>query len=473
MRSSSLNAQIKICQSSVRLLETREGDSHDRDIPRIVADGGLYDHDLDRFFLELPLNGTRSRHSLRAIGYDIIVWARFLDQACGKAIWSVSHEDVVAFHSARRRGTASHRISASSWNRSVASLDKLYRWGVAQGLIEASPFRHRQVWRRGFGGRREVHAERNMAYEPSTAQFSPRVASMETYGLFNRVGLRGLTQTGHERPGARGRNGTRNSLFADLVVSTGLRLEEAGSLLTCELPKMAVCVSSQRQIGFDLPPPISKGNRGRTILIPNRVIARLQDYIEIERARAVSKFKARSGTSQIQRTILVEQSAKDPHMVKLSDGSTVPISRFTPDERLRLVLCKAGVPEAPVALWLPEVGVPVRFNSWEAIFLRASQRCSEAGLDIRISPHQLRHTFAVHMLAMLIEQQIGQTTPNVGGMEAYRQLLNDPLQQVQRLLGHASITTTYVYLDQIAAQADTVDTAVGRLIDVLTDGEVL
>ena len=77
------------------------------------------------------------------------------------------------------------------------------------------------------------------------------------------------------------------------------------------------------------------------------------------------------------------------------------------------------------------------------------------------------------MLAMLIEQQIGHTKPDASGMEAYRQLLSDPLQQVQRLLGHASITTTYIYLDQIAAQADTVDTAVERLLSALTEDPIL
>lgn len=457
----------------IRLLETRDAAGLDRDIPRIVADGELYDPDLDRFLIELPLNGSRSRHSLRAIGYDIVVWVRFLDQARSRTVWSVSHDDVVAFHGARRRGSASHRISASSWNRSVASLDKLYRWGVEQGLIATSPFRHRQVWRRGFGGRRAAHEDRNMDYEPSSAAFQPRFVSLETYRLFNRVGLRGLTPTGHERPGARDRNGLRNALFADLMVSTGLRLEEAGSLLACELPRMGTPDGSQRQIRFDLPPPISKGNRGRAILIPQRIIARLYDYIDIERSRAASKFKARSGVSQISRPILVERSANDPQLIQLSDGSTVRTDRFTPEERLRLVLCTQGIPEAPAALWLSEVGLPVRSNSWEAIFLRASRRCDDAGFNIRISPHQLRHTFAVHMLAMLIEQQIGQTVPDTRGMEAHRQILSDPLQQVQRLLGHASITTTYVYLDQIAAQADTVDTAVGRLLSALTEDAIL
>ncbi|MBN7784093.1 tyrosine-type recombinase/integrase [Ponticoccus gilvus] len=457
----------------IRLQETRDVDGFDRDIPTILADGTLYDPHLDRFFLELPLNGTRSRHSLRAIGYDIVVWLRFLEQARVTSIWSVSHDDVVAFHGIRRRGGAVHRISASSWNRSVASLDKLYRWGVGRELIAASPFRHRQVWKRGFGGRRSVHAERNMAYEPSKEASQPQFVSMETYRLFNRIGLRGLTQKGHERPGARDRNGARNALFADLLVSTGLRLEEAGSLLACEVDAKSMGNDTRRQIRFVLPPPIGKGNRGRTILIPRRVMLRLQDYIEIERASAVAKFKARSVWTRLTRPIFVERSEGNPLMLTLSDGSSARIDRFGPEERQRLVFCEARVPDMPAALWLSEIGLPVRFNSWEAIFLRASRRCNGAGLDIRLSPHQLRHTFAVHMLAMLIEQQIGHTAHDVSGMEAYRQLLSDPLQQVQRLLGHASITTTYIYLDQIAAQADTVDTAVERLLALVSDGDVL
>lgn len=460
-------------EREIKLCETRDVDDPDRDIPIIFADGALYDQQLDRFFVSLPLNGARSRHSLRAIGYDIVVWVRFLEQARGKGVWSVSHDDVAAFHNARRRGTASHRISASSWNRSIASLDKLYQWGVDQTLIAASPFRRRQVWRRSIGGSRSGHSDRNMAYEPSSTRSQPRFASLETYRLFNRVGLRGLMKTGHERPGARDRNGMRNALFSDLLVSTGLRLEEANSLLACEFNGKLINRTSLRQIRFALPAPISKGNRGRTILIPTRVIQRLQEYIDVERSRSVSKFKDRSGWLKIDRPIFVEPIANDSARFQVSDGSTVHIGRFTPEERLRLITVQAGVPDAPAAMWLSEIGVPVRDNSWEAVFLRASGRCKEAGLDIRLSPHQLRHTFAVHMLAMLIEQQMGQATRNTQGMEAYRQLLSDPLQQVQRLLGHASITTTYVYLDQIAAEADTVDTAIERLLGALTDGDVL
>lgn len=457
----------------IRLQETREVEGIDRYIPAVLADGTLYDPHLEQFFLELPLNGTRSRHSFRAIGYDIVVWLRFLEHARMTSVWSVSHDDVIAFHGTRRRSGASHCISASSWNRSVASLDKLYRWGVEHELIASSPFRHRQVWRRGYGGQRSAQAERNMAYEPSAVSSHPHFVSMDTYRLFSRVGLRGLAENGHERRGARDRNGMRNALFADFLVSTGLRLEEAGSLLACELDAIGKENDTRRQIRFVLAPPIGKGNRGRTILIPRRVIIRIRDYIEIERARSTEKFTARSVWTRIARPIFVERSDSNPVIFTLLDGSSARADRFDPEERQRLVLCRAGLPCAPAALWLSEVGLPVRFNSWEAIFLRASRRCSGVGLNIRLSPHQLRHTFAVHMLAMLIEHQISHTASGVSGMEAYRQLLSDPLQQVQRLLGHASITTTYVYLDQIAAQADTVDTAVERLLELVSDGEVL
>jgi len=128
-------------------------------------------------------------------------------------------------------------------------------------------------------------------------------------------------------------------------------------------------------------------------------------------------------------------------------------------------LDSGGAPEQPAALWLSEVGLPVAPNSWEAVFARASQRCQAAGLDYNVSPHQLRHSFAVHMLALLIRQRFGEVSADQDLSGAtYRRLLGDPLQQVQRLLGHASLATTYIYLDHLAGCQDTVDTAVEELL---------
>ena len=117
---------------------------------------------------------------------------------------------------------------------------------------------------------------------------------------------------------------------------------------------------------------------------------------------------------------------------------------------------------------MTEIGLPIQPNSWEAAFARASRRCANAGVPLRINPHQLRHTFAVHMLAMLIQHRLRDADgeAQTANMEGYRQLLGDPglPAAVQRLLGHASLTTTYIYLDHIATRADTVDAAVEELL---------
>ena len=170
-----------------------------------------------------------------------------------------------------------------------------------------------------------------------------------------------------------------------------------------------------------------------------------------------AKFAARDGAASFDRPIPVTRAGLD----RMRDICT-------PEERCRLILCdEDGTPREPAALWLTEVGQPVRPNSWEVIFTRACKRCAQNGFPLSISPHQLRHAFAVHMLALLIQQRLREAALPVGPVESYRLILGDPLQQVQRLLGHASLTTTYIYLDHIATRADTVDAAVEELLALL------
>lgn len=437
-------------------------------VPTILRDGSAYDAHLDRFLADLPLNGVRSEHSLRSYAYDLLVWVRFLDEARGKIVWQAVRADVDAYHRARRQDDAANRISAASWNRAVAALDKLYRWAVEEGLVAQSPFTYRDVWRRLPTGGRATIVARNQAYERAARRANVKFITIEGYRRFRDVGLQGLTVDGAERPGARDRNGTRNALFADLLITTGLRLEEASSLLAVEIEHAIHATDGgDKQVAFRLPAALTKGDKGRTIRIPASLLARMRSYTQVERSIAVEKFKAREGAKRIATAITCRINA-DMIEVTTQSGQRTPLrlDTITPDERRRLVACNDdGTPQQPAALWLSEVGLPIAPNSWEAVFARASRRCQAAGLAFDVSPHQLRHSFAVHMLALLIRQRFGEMSKDqdLSGT-AYRRLLGDPLQQVQRLLGHASLATTYIYLDHLAGCQDTVDAAVEELL---------
>jgi hypothetical protein len=75
------------------------------------------------------------------------------------------------------------------------------------------------------------------------------------------------------------------------------------------------------------------------------------------------------------------------------------------------------------------------------------------------------------MLSMLIGEQIAAVLADgpsgEPGSAAYRRMVGDPLQKLQRLLGHASITSTYIYLDSLEESQALVEAAAERWDDAL------
>ncbi|MBL8537051.1 MAG: site-specific integrase [Hyphomonadaceae bacterium] len=445
----------------ITLQETRP--RGDRDVPIVLRDGALYDVELDRFMRDLPANGARSRHTLRAYGYDIMLWARFLDEARAKTIWRADRDDVTAYHRARRRSGAHTRISAASWNRAIASLDKLYAWALDEALVTASPFRRRTVWRRGRGGRGGQVVGGNLSYESTPKRADIALVTMPEFRRFCDVGLRGFTAGGDYRPGARDRNGGRNALFAELLFASGLRLEEASALFAFEMTAPPPRGPARLRLGTRL----TKGDKGRTVIVPRSVITSVRQYIELERAIAVAAFRTGERWRSIDAILCRRPSSRTHVLVAARRAERISLDELTPDERLRIVLVDVrGRPLEPAALWLSEIGLPLAPNSWEKVFERARRRCAAAKLRVKVTPHQLRHAFAVHMLAMLIRKTIvaAGADDRDPSSEAYRRLLGDPLHTVQRLLGHSSLETTYLYLNHLAGLQDTVDQAVEELL---------
>jgi integrase len=250
-------------------------------------------------------------------------------------------------------------------------------------------------------------------------------------------------------------------------------LQEASSLLQHELPTLNTRIDpAARSLAFRLAAATAKGSRGRDIRMPIRLIRQLQDYGLIERENALAGARRSSRIRRADRSIPV--AGHEHRALRLGGGDhTVRISvdQLTPMERARLVEATTG---APLALWLTEGGRPMPMASWEAVFLRASERCRRFGFeDMRVTPHMLRHSFAVHMLTLLLREQIGwvvsERSRHLGS--AYRRVIGDPLLKLQRLMGHSRIESTYIYLDHLADSQEIVDAAVGNLGLDVASGE--
>ena len=422
-------------------------------MPFFLDRDGSYFHDVNRFFRACPTMGVRSRHSLRAYAHDIFVWIRFLEERRGgKQLWRADYNDVIAFHHARRLSDAPFQISAPSWNRAIAALDKLYRWALEEGLIASSPFRYDLSFRHGQGRGAPKVVEGNRARERAARPHDMQFVDLGRYLVFRDIGLKGRLPDGSEDPAWRGRNGERNAVFAELLVTTGMRLGEAGSLIIDELPRLTS--DSPRILPFDLPGVITKGERPRRIRLPRRVLKLIEDYSDIERQIALAKTPPHPAVPLV--------LSPDGRNAVDGIGRRIALTKLRLQDRQRLLRSPDGRVEH-VSLWLTERGQPVSSGTWEAAFRRASQRCRAFGLDITVTPHMLRHTFAVNMLSMLIREQVGAIfNPTDAHGAAYRQMLGDPLRHLQHLLGHANITSTYIYLDSLAEAQELVDAAADR-----------
>ncbi|WP_131630800.1 tyrosine-type recombinase/integrase [Mycolicibacterium llatzerense] len=400
---------------------------------------------VNRWLRELPVSGAPSPRTWDVYARVLKSWLEFLDSY---GVGLLDSADLLrgalsAMAEYRMSGPLDARWDAATWNLHVSVLSRFYQWAMAEGLTAAEPFTY--SWGRRFVGPQLVAVRRNNARRRTAKPHSLiKYLERDFADLFLNV-VGGLQPDGSADDTCRGREVGRNSAMARAVMSSGLRRQEFTYLLTYEVPPLP----DRRTIvpvQFPLGRGVTKGAKPRTTWIDYDALAELHQYIALERAAASAESTWRP-PARLGPRLQVEAPDWQGALI---DGVRRRWSSLVPDERLRLVAPDGS----SCVVGLQSSGSP--FTDWPTVFRRTSERI-QTTFEPRfptVSPHRLRHTFAMRTLEWLVDGHyqraaaLALQTDADAGLALYL-LKADPLCVLRDLLGHASVTTTEIYLRRL------------------------
>lgn len=407
--------------------------------PFVLRPDGAADVDVLAFFASSSYK-LLSEQTQLSYAKDLRLFLSFLESQ-GRAWRTASSSDLLDFEYWRRRDPENeHRVSGAKFSRELAACKKFFGWQHRNGVIARDPSSDDSASSGGTGPR----SLRPRDARPVRVKWlTPRA-----YRQWRDAGLAGKLPDGMVDRSWRGRNDGRNVAFAELLWSSGLRLREAGTLLVQELPATEASAQFLRaRVGAG----VAKG-RGRDFWMSSLARSQLEAYRLSTRAEAVSRARREGRYDERRgRQLVVGQDRSGLH-VRDVDGrvTTVSVDRLDWRERTNLFVQEQGG-IAPAMLFLGDSGLPMRYESWEAVFSTASRRCARLGVPVACHPHMLRHSFALRMLVTMLhafDRRMGLTPDE---RRDYRMLFGDPWTLVQTLLGHTNPQTTRdIYLEPVS-----------------------
>ena len=334
---------------------------------------------------------------------------------------AMTREELTDYSQARGQ-----EVAATTWNTELGTIAAFFDYAVKQGWVEASPVPRWGQRNRNTLARRVKHAR------------DPKFLNEVQLRHFLKTGLRGDGAT--ERPA----HPERDYSYGVLLASTGVRREEGGFLLDCEIPALAAMPSD----GIWPFTRIGKGQQPRTVYVTAELVRAIDLYRTVERPAVIRA--AQSGLRALRREgrLLVAESVEhrsDGRAVVRLNGKEVVAYRLTDEDRARLVVISDRGDIEPLALFVSRRGLAPDVKHWNETFVAARARAHASGSDqrppqhITVTPHVMRHTFAVRLLSALMRE--GQRTQQ----DPYA-LMANPVLTVMQLLGHASAETTQRYL---------------------------
>jgi integrase len=423
--------------------------------PILLSSNGELDEWLVLYFTACPKFTSLDLSSRKTYALEIAMWCGFLGDQTHPLTWlEATEEDFVDYKDRRTNPFQStDAVAGGTWNKSVYALRGLYDWAVSRKIpitvhgpaIETSPIPG------GLGATRVPGVRVNAAF---VRQERDRWIVPGTYRLWREVGLRGrrVERVGDtewravgENGSFRGRNSQRNAAFTDFVYSTGLRVQEAGSLLLPELP-VAGAVEAK------LAAATAKYSKARMWYAAPTVMRTLESYIKVARAAAIRRAIREGRYDKIEEIIWVSKvrrTRRGTFEAVREDGTIMSLNTMKPSVRRRLFSLNDGRPE-PMALWLGEDGTPFDFESWLGVFDSANERLwaeieatgGSPNDQLIVTPHSLRFSFA-----LALGVQLHQRLDRIHGWDesvAYGDgsRYDEVFRTVKDVLGHRSVETT-------------------------------
>lgn len=209
---------------------------------------------------------------------------------------------------------------------------------------------------------------------------------------------------------AYGRYGLRNVAFANLLLTSGMRLDEGNEYLASWLPDPDLVTNAPgHSLRHKVTPNAAKGHKARFVRITKTAFDDMRMYADLLREDQIA---------------IASEKGK-----------------------------YAKVP--PDAFWLNQEGLPMGEIGWGDVFRRATKRTG-----IKATPKTLRHTCAVYLLSRLLKNSLlslsdaqDEARKMRGSSKAdiYKSIFGDPLRKVQKYLGHKRYETTFIYLDVLGS----------------------
>ncbi|WP_100492815.1 tyrosine-type recombinase/integrase [Mycobacteroides abscessus] len=400
---------------------------------------------VNRWLRQLPVNGAPAKNTWWSYARVLRSWLTFLRRRNVDLLDTRNRlqDALSAYAGLRLHGDLEDRLDVSSWNLHVTVLSTFYNWAIREGHTPDLPFTYSSTrhWNRGHPA--EVQRNNATLLKPkphSTIKYLDR----DFAALFVNA-LAGLTPEGVPDGTFRGRELGRNASLGALAIASGLRRQELTYLLTYEVPPVP-----ERNRGLPIPFPLSsaitKGRKRRTTWVDYETLSAVHRYIEFERCAAITG-SAWTPPTRLGSPLHVERPDWEGAHI---NGTRVSWRLMTPTERLRLVS-----PEGATCLVAAQsTGRP--FIDWPTVFRRTSERIRNR-FDPRfpdVSPHRLRHTFAMHTLERLVSDHYRRAAEVVKSTDTDAALAlyltkSDPLMVLRDLLGHSSVTTTQIYLRRL------------------------